>query len=142
MLKDAQAVIATDDVSLIVDLAIEANRSLVTAKNALDQAKTWLRKKAAAEVSATGSVELEGALGTAQIVVPDPRFRARKGVDLVACVDALPDELVNQLFVRRIVVEFADGFEDKLASLSTDQQAVVNNLVEKQPTTPRVMLPQ
>jgi len=141
LLKDAAAVIATDDKSRIVDLAIEANRALVAAKNALDLAKTWLRAKAV-EGSTKGTVEFEGALGTAQVVIPDPKPRAKKGVDLAACVDALPDQLVNQLFVRRSVVEFVDGFEARLASLSTDQQAVIRNLIENYPQTPRVTLPQ
>jgi len=140
LLKDASSVIATDDPALIVDLAIEANRSLVAAKTALDLAKDWLGVRAAL-ISKVGTVELTGALGSAQIVTPEPQLRPKKGVDLAACVEAFPDELAR-LFVRRSVVDFADDFEDRLALLSTDKQAVIRNLVAKLPQTPRVTLPQ
>ena len=141
MLKDSKAVIATGDVSLIVDLAIEANRTMTAAKDGLEQAKSFLRDHALSE-EGTGSVELEGNLGAAQVVIPEPRPRAKHGVDLPACVKALPEEMVGRLFVVRTVVDFAPDFEARVASLPTEQQAAVWNLIKMADQTPRVSLPE
>lgn len=142
MLKDAQSVIATDDPSLITDFAIEAGRRMAAFKAGLDLAKDWLREQARKETT-SGTVEFEGALGTAQVVILEPKFQAKKGVKLLECLDALPHGLVSRLFVRRTVVDFVDDFERRLSLLSTDQQMVIRNLVEKgEAQTPRVTLPQ
>lgn len=142
MLKDARSVIATDDPLLITDFAIEASRRMTAAKAGLDLAKAWLREEAHKETT-SGTVEFEGALGTAQVEILLPKFQVKKGVKLLDCLDALPSGLVSRLFVRRTVVDFVDDFERRLSLLSTDQQMAIRNLVEKGGAqTPRVTLPQ
>ena len=142
MLKDARSVISTDDPSLITDFAIEANRRMASAKAGLDLAKAWLREEARKDTS-SGTVEFEGALGIAQVVILEPKFQVKKGGKLLDCLDALPSGLVDRLFIRRTVVDFVDDFERRLGLLSTDQQMVIRNLIEKGGAqTPRVNLPQ
>ena len=142
MLKDARSVIATDDPLLITDFAIEANRRMIASRVGLDLAKDWLRESARKETT-SGTVEFEGALGTAQVEVPLAKFQVKKGVKLLACLTALPASLVDRLFVRRTVIDFVGDFERRLSLLSTDQQMVIRNLVEKgEAQTPRVTLPQ
>lgn len=141
MLKDAKAVIATGDVPLIVDLAIEANRTINAAKDGLEGSKNFLREAALSRAQ-SGSVELDGNLGSAQVVIPEPRPRAKPGVDLPACVRALPVEMVEKLFLLRTVVDFAPDFEARVTSLPTEQQAAVWNLIKMADQTPRVVLPE
>jgi len=142
VLKNAATVIASGDVSMIVDLAIEANRQINAAKEALELAKTWLRKHARKETE-TGSVEFDGNLGTAQVVIPELRPAAKSGVDLPACVKVLPKEMVDRIFIveTKTTVDFATDFEARVASLPTEQQMAVWNLIKMADQTPRVVLP-
>ena len=130
MLKDARSVIATDDPTLITDFAIEANRRMAAAKAGLDLAKDWLRAQAREETT-SGTVEFEGALGTAQVVITESKFQVKKGVKLLACLDALAPSTVSRLFVRRTVVDFVDDFYRPLSLLSPEQHMSRRNHREK-----------
>lgn len=144
MLKSANEVIATGDTKAIVDFAIETNRQIHTETEDLKQAKEFLRKVAETDFAVNvteKSVELPGNIGTATVTFPKPSWRPRKGVDLLACCENLPDEVFSKLFVFKTIVEFAPDFEDKLEALSAADRAVIDNLVEAAPTTPRVNLP-
>lgn len=143
MLKSAKDVIASGSVSEVVDFAIEANRTIAQLTKELDAIKVALRAKGVAEAALTGknSAEIEGTLGTAQVVMLKPSPKAKKGVDLLASEAGLPAEVFASLFVKKTVVDFADDFETKLAALPTAQKAVINNLVEIVASTPRVNLP-
>jgi len=143
MLKTAKDVVASGDVSSVVDFAIEANRTISGLTKELEIVKAALRAKGVelAALSGENAVEFHGYLGAAQIVMVRPSFKVRKGVDLLASEAGLPPEVFNALFVKRTVVDFSADFETKLASLPPAQKAVISNLVESALSTPRVNLP-
>jgi hypothetical protein len=143
MLKNASEVIASGDLKQVVDFAIETDRTVKASLKELDAAKVYLREEATKVAAKTGDskADLEGNLGVAQVVFPRPCPKVLKGVDLLAAEPGLPPEVFHTLFRKRVVVEFCDDFERKLASLTPAQKAVVSNLVEIAPSTPRVNLP-
>lgn len=121
----------------MVDFAIEANRILTAAKSGLDEAKAHLRDLAKASGA---DAEFQGNLGTAQVTLV-ARPRAKSGVDLVACYEALP-VVLQRLFTPKTTVNFVEDFEDRVEKLAPDQRAVIHNLIEIKPQTPRVTVPQ
>jgi len=143
MLKSAKDVVASGETASVVDFAIEADRTIKQLTKELEVVKAALRAKGIAEAALTGenSVEIEGNLGKAQIVMVRPAPKAKKGVDLLASEAGLPSEVFASLFVKKTVVDFADDFETKLAALPSAQKAVISNLVEIVASTPRVNLP-
>lgn len=140
MFKSAKDVVAAGNTVAVVDLAVEMNRQIQQLTKELDTLKAALREKGLAEVAATegNHINLEGTLGTAQVVMVKPAPKAKKGVDLLSTEGNLPAEVWSSLFTKVTKVEIADDFEAKVAGLTTAQKAVVNNLVEMVQQTPRV----
>lgn len=143
MLKSAKDVVASGVTASVVDFAIEADRTIKALTRELEVVKAALREKGLSEAALSGenSVEIEGTLGVAQIVMVRPTPKAKKGVDLLASEAGLPSEVFASLFVKRTVVDFAEDFEVKLSRLPPAQKAVIQNLVEITASTPRVNLP-
>ena len=143
MLKSAKDVVASGIVGEVVDFAIEANRMIAALSKELEECKAALRASGVAQAALTGenAVELDGLLGKAQIVMVRSAPKVKKGVSLLASEAGLPADVFAALFVKKTVVDFAEDFEVKLAGLSTAQKAVIQNLVEIVPSTPRVNLP-
>ena len=50
---------------------------MASAKAGLDLAKAWLREEARKDTS-SGTVEFEGALGIAQVVILEPKFQVNQ----------------------------------------------------------------
>jgi hypothetical protein len=142
MLKKASEVIASGDLKQVVDFAIETYRTIDGSCEELEVCKGFLREEAR-KVSGPKSscVLLEGNLGAAQVVFPKPLPRVRRGVDLLASEEGLPPGVFRTLFTKRVVIEFVEDFEEKFATLSSSERAVIDNLVEVVPSTPRVSLP-
>ena len=143
MLKSAKDVVASGNVGEVVDFAIEANRTIAALTKELEECKVALRASGVAQAALSGenAIELDGLLGKAQIVMVKATPKVKKGVSLLASEAGLPADIFAALFVKRTVVDFAEDFEVKLAGLSTAQKAVIQNLVEIVPSTPRVNLP-
>lgn len=140
MVKSAKSVIENGNIVEVVDLAVEANRTIAALTKELDAVKTFLREQGITAL-ATGdknNVTFDGTLGTAQVVAVKPAPKARKGADLLAAEASLPAEVFAALFTKKVVVEIADDYEAKVATLTTAQKAVLSNLVEVVASTPRV----
>ena len=140
MLKEARTVIANGDERQVVDYAIEANRTMTSAKKGLDEAKVFLRKRAEQSALPGETVELQGNLGSAQVTLVS-RPGPKPGVDLVACLGKLSVDL-QRLFVRKVTVSLVEDFEEQVETLPPDRKAVIRNLIEVRSQTPRVTLPQ
>jgi hypothetical protein len=145
MLKSAKDILASGDVGMVVDFAIEANRAVVSAARDLDDVKAHLRALAGERRKSDPSltnVKFEGHLGIASVVlVGKPVLRARKGLKLADLKKVLPVETYDSLFSERVVVDISENYEDGLANLSPSQRFVVEKFVEAVPQTPRVNLP-
>lgn len=146
MIRSAKDILASGDVTSIVDFAIEANRVVRSTDEELDAVKAHLRVLAEdrkkSEPSTT-SVKFEGHLGIAHVVMPvKPIFRARKGMRLGDLKKVLPAEMYASLFAEKVVVDVADDYEENFSALSPAQRLVVEKFVEKVPQTPRVNLPE
>jgi len=145
MLKSAKDVLASKSVEVVVDFAIETNREVAALTKELEAVKPFLRAEGVKLACATGenSAELVGNLGVATIVGVKPTPKAKKGMDLASLEATLPAEVFASLFVKKVVVvvEVAEGYEAKLAALTTPQKAVLANFVEVVGSTARVNLP-
>ena len=143
MIKSAKDVLAAGSVEAVVDAAIEANREVNRLTKELDALKAFIREQgiAAAALSGNNNALVEGTLGAAQVAMVKAAPKARKGADLLASEGSLPADVFASLFVKKVVVEFAPDFEEKLVGLPKAQRAVVENLVEMVASTPRVNLP-
>ncbi len=139
----AKEIVASGSVTTAVDAAIELNREVNAASKELEVLKGFIRKAAEAKAALEGgsNTELEGSLGVAQVVFPKAAPKAKKGVDLLSAEAALPEAVFATLFTKRVVVEFAPDFEEKMATLTPAQKAALANLVEVVAATPRVNLP-
>lgn len=139
----AKEIVASGSVSTAVDASIELNREINAASKELEVLKGFLRKSAESKAAVEGgsNTELEGSLGKAQVVFPKAQPKAKKGVDLLSAEASLPAEVFASLFTKRVVVEFAPDFEEKMATLTPAQKAALANLVEVVAATPRVNLP-
>lgn len=142
-MKTAKEIVSEGCVSVAVDAAIETNRTITAASKELETLKTYLRAEATKVAAVQGgtNAELTGSLGVAQVVFPKATPKTKKGVNLLASEASLPPEVFAALFTKTVVVDFAKDFEEKLATLTTAQKAVVANLVELPAATPRVNLP-
>ena len=144
----AASVLAGNNVSEVVDFAIESNRSAKHFAAEVDQTKPFFREVASARAALSGekAVVLEGILGAVQIVFPGLVVQAKvlgkdKRADLLQLDGQLPPEIFASLFRKKIVIEFADAAEDyqaKLAKLTPAQQNLLGNYVEVVESTPRV----
>jgi hypothetical protein len=141
--KSASEVIASNITGEVVDFAIECNREVARLTKELDALKASIRATGIAQAALSGqnSVDLPGEFGVAQVVLVKAAPKAKKGVDLLASEPSLPAEVWGALFTKKVVVEIADDFEARVASLPAAQKAVVQNLVEVVAGTPRVNLP-
>jgi hypothetical protein len=145
MLKSAKDVLASGDVGDIVDFAIEANRTVMSATKELGSVKAHLRGLAESqklEAPGTTSVKFEGHLGVAQVVLGKPGFRARKGMKLGDLERVLPVDLYESLFVEEVLVTLSEDYAENFSQLDPAQRLVVENYVEFAPPTPRVNLPE
>jgi hypothetical protein len=146
MLKSAKDVLATGDVTAIVDFAIEANRRIASATEDLGVVKAYLRSLAEKEQGmnpALSRVLFEGHLGSAQVVIPTKvLFKARKGMKLGDLKKVLPAETYESLFTEKVIVEPSEDYEENSSALSPSQRLVVDKYVEGAPQTPRVSLPE
>ncbi len=142
MNKSAKEIVAAGNTVEVVDMAVEYNREIARLTKEMDVIKTFLREQGIAKVAATGdnNVTFTGTVGTAQVACVKSAPKAKKGVDLLASESNLPAEVWGALFTKRVVVDIADDFEAKLASLTTAQKAVVNNLIEMVDQTARVTI--
>ena len=142
MNKNAQEIVAAGDVTVIVDVAVEMNRQVAALTKELDLLKAAIRERGLSEVARTGdnNITLTGSVGTAQVACVKAAAKAKKGVDLLAAESNLPADVFASLFTKRVVVDIADDFAEKLAGLTTAQKAVVGNLVQMVEQTPRVTL--
>lgn len=143
MLKSAKTVVASGVVSEMVDAATEADRTIKALTKELEVLKTALREKGLTLAAKTGenNVALEGTLGSATVTMVKPAPKAKKGVDLLAAEANLSPETYAALFTKKTVVEIAEDYEEKVASLTPAEKAVLKNLVEVVASTPRVTLP-
>jgi len=145
-LTKAAEVIATGNVETAVDAAISMNREAAALSKEVDGIKGFLREAAGKVVAKDGTTktDLAGTLGVAQVVFPVPSpgiVKGKEDTDVLALKDALPAEVFASLFTEVKKVKFAEDFEEKLATLTPQQKAVVGKLVEMKPATPRVNLP-
>lgn len=142
MNKTAKEIVAANNTTEMVDVAVEMNRQIAALTKELDVLKAAIREKGLVEVAKSGdnNVTLTGTVGTAQVVAVKAAAKAKKGVDLLATEGNLPADVWGSLFTKVVKVEIADDFEEKVAGLTTAQKAVVNNLVEMVAQTPRVTL--
>jgi hypothetical protein len=144
MLKTAQEVMASGDVPTIVDYGIELDRSIKAQSVELEEIKRALR-----QLGETGiidrrnekSVRLEGHLGSVMVTFPSASPRVRSGVDLLASEAGIPGDVFRLLFRKRVVVDLAEGFFDKLARLDAEDREMILELIEVQTATPRVTWP-
>jgi len=144
----AASVLAGNNVSEVVDFAIESSRSAKHFAAEVDQTKPFFREIASAKAALSGEkmVILEGILGAVQVVFPGLVVQAKvigkdKKADLLQLEGQLSAELFHALFRKRTVIEFADAAEDyqaKLAKLTPAQQGLLANFVEVVESTPRV----
>ena len=143
MNKTAKQVIEAGETTAVVDMAVEYNRQITALTKELDALKAALREKGVAQAALSGenNVQIEGTLGSAQVVMVKPAPKAKKGVDLLAAEANLPAETFAALFTKVTKVEIAEDYEAKVASLPTAQKAVLANLIEVVAQTPRVNLP-
>lgn len=142
MNKNAQEIVAAGNVTQIVDVAVDMNRQIAALTKELDILKAAIREQGMSAVAQTGdnNITLTGSVGTAQVVMVKAAPKAKKGVDLLAAAANLPEAVWASLFTKKVVVEIADDFEQKVAGLTTAQKAVVGNLVQMVEQTPRVTL--
>jgi len=145
VLKSAKDVIASGGVSGVVDYAIELNRQVLSLKEQLEEAKDYLRVEAK-KLQPKGktfypSITLEGKLGEATVSFTYDTYKLRPGVNLLACKKGIPPDLWNSLFVTKTSVEFAPDFFQKVAGLKEPRKTLMDNLVERVPSIPRVNLP-
>lgn len=143
MLKTAKDVLASGNVSSVVDFAIETNRTITALSKELEGVKPFLRAEGTRlqALSGQNSVEITGNLGVATVVGVKPEPKAKKGMSLADLEASLPPEVFSALFVKKVVVNIADDYEAKVANLTAAQRAVVSNFVEVVASTPRVNLP-
>lgn len=144
MQKTAREVIASGDLRSVVDFGIELDRRIKSQSKELEEVKEYLRllgRSSVADRQTERSVLLEGSLGAVQVTYPADTPKARKGVDLLACEVDVPEGVWRALFVKRVVVDFARDFLEKLRQLSREDQAKIADLVEVVPPTPRVGWP-
>lgn len=144
MQKTAREVIASGDVRSVIDFGIELDRRIKSQARDLEEVKEYLRTLGLSSVAdrrTEHSVQLEGSLGLVQVTYPADTPKVRKGVDLLASEVGVPEGAWKALFVKRVVVDFARDFVEKLRRLSREDQAAVADLVEVVPATPRVSWP-
>lgn len=140
MNKSAKSVIESGNMVEVVDLAVEANRTIAQLTKELDALKAHLRDQGITALAAgtNNNVTFDGTIGVAQVVAVKPAPKAKKGVDLLATEGNLPADVWGQLFKKVTKVEISDDFESIVATLTPAQKAVVNGLVEVVASTPRV----
>lgn len=141
MHKSAKDLVASGDEKVVVDFAIETFRALNKAKEELEVCKTFLRKFASTAAPGAVSTYVEGRLGKALVIFPKPTLAVKRGVDLLAVEPNLPPEVFNTFFKKRVSVDLAEDFVERLQELPSRQRAIIQNLVEAVPSTPRVSLP-
>lgn len=140
MLKRAREVIASGDERLVVDYAIEANRTVSRTSEELEEAKAFLRKVALGRVGKLPSVELEGDLGVATISFSRSEAKPKKGADLRDIEVNLPPEVFARLFSKEVVVHPVRDFGDHLDRLTPSERAILDRFIEIRPSTPKVHL--
>jgi hypothetical protein len=141
MLKSAKEVVATGNLTEVVDFAIEVNREITSATKELEVAKAALRDEGSKKAALGGetNISLDGTLGSAQVVFPKEAPKVKKGRAIAELLAALPAEVFGSLFAVEYKID--PEFASKLAGLTAAQRAAVANIVELTTATPRVNLP-
>lgn len=142
MFKTAKEVLSANNTVEVVDVAVEMNREINRLSKELDALKAALRDQGMAQIAVDGgnNVTFTGSTGTAQVACVRASPKTKKGVDLLAAKATLPADVWESLFTVKTTVEFAEGFDEKVAALTTAQKAVVNGLYEMVAGTPRVTI--
>jgi hypothetical protein len=145
VLKSAKDVFASGGVVGVVDYAIELNRQALALKEQLEEAKDILRVEAKKRQPGGKmfypNITLEGNVGEVTVSFTCDTYRLRQGVNLLACRKGIPPDLWNSLFVTKTSVEFAPDFFQKVVGLKGPRKTLMDNLVERVPSAPRVNLP-
>lgn len=144
MLKKAQEVIASGNVRTVVDFGIELDREIKDERKELEVIKDFLRKigeTSLADRRTEKTVDVHGNLGSVSITYPADRPKVKSNVDILAAEPGIPEAVFKVLFTKRVVVELAEGFLEKLENLSDEDREMIFNLVEIESSTPRVNWP-
>ncbi len=144
MLRTAQEVVASGDVPAIVDFGIELDRTLKADGAQLEEIKRVLRQigeTSLADRRTEQTVQVQGNLGAVTVTYPADSPKLKAGVDIVASEAGIPEQAFKLLFRKRVVVEFAEDFVEKLGTLDPDDRRMITGLVELQRNTPRVTWP-
>jgi len=140
MLKTAKEVIATGNVSEMVDFAVECDREIKATTKELEVAKVALRDEGSKKAALSGesNVTIQGSIGSAQVVFPKESPAVKKGRSIAELLSALSPEDFAALFVTEY--KPSAEFAEKLASMTPAQRAAVGNIVELKTATARVNL--
>ena len=140
MLKTAKEVIATGNVSEMVDFAVECDREIKATTKELEVAKVALRDEGSKKAALSGesNVTIQGSIGSAQVVFPKESPSVKKGRSIAELLSVLSAEDFAALFVTEY--KPSAEFAERLASMTPAQRAAVGNIVELKTATARVNL--
>jgi hypothetical protein len=144
VLKTAQEVIASGDVPAIVDYGIALDRQIKKDSRGLEEIKRVLREIGGTSVAdrlTAKTVQVRGHMGEVTITYPADGPKLKPGVDLLASEAGIPEDVFQALFRKKTVVDFAEGFFEKLASLDVEDREMILGLIEVQRSLPRVTWP-
>lgn len=145
--KTAEEILASKNVGLVNDFAIERNRLAAEASRDVEVCKLFLRLVGQRIAYREDELEAEirSTLGTTLVVIPPSKPCFRSGTEAETVEASLPAEIFSALFVKRVIVtvEPVSDFEKKLQAmdLTPRTRALLANLVEMVPQQPKVILP-
>jgi hypothetical protein len=144
MLKTAQEVISSGNVPAIVDFGIELDRTIKAETQELEEIKKFIREiggTSLADRRTEKTVQIDGNLGPVTVTYPADAPKLKPGVDLLASEQGIPEDVWKLLFRKRVVVDLAEGFMEKLGRLAEEDREMITDLIDIQRSTPRVLWP-